>query len=271
MLDAHTITPTTFKEKLRNYSAIFTSISPPRVSSTAFARVFWEHPDIRYYCHEPFEVNYYEGKSLDAVADMINDPLDLHAVDPEHHGAEGQALFIKEMVYQLGDHFPILAHFAVKPIIFLIRNPRLNVSSRIHKKEETGDSRFFPYVETGWELMQARISDCKQHHIPYLVVDASDFRNHPEKIFPQVFEALGLGFSKEMLTWQSYHHVDLDNLEGAHTHLYKRVLGSKGIQPANEPIPELDFFPEEQGFRAHVEVCMDIYERLLQDSNRVLI
>ena len=37
------------------YSDVIVIVSPPRCRSTALARVFWEHPLVRYYAHEPFE------------------------------------------------------------------------------------------------------------------------------------------------------------------------------------------------------------------------
>lgn len=264
------MTQAEFNDKLKDFSSVYTCISPPRVSSTAFARVFWEHPSIRYYCHEPFGVNYHNGKNLDEVAGLINNSLDLHKVDQKYTKKSGSSLFIKEMSFQLGDHFPLLANLAVKPLIFLIRNPKLNISSRISKKEATGGSRFFPYNETGWEQMEIGIAECRAKDIPYILVDASDFRNSPKTIFPQIFGALNLEFSNEMLTWSAYKDLAIDPLDGgSQDHFYERVLGSKGIQPADEIIPDLDSFPEERGLRDHVAKCVEIYENLLQDPNRV--
>ena len=56
---------------------VFVIVSPPRCSSTAVARLLWEQPSVRYYCHEPFEVTYYEGLGLDAVFAKLAAPLDL--------------------------------------------------------------------------------------------------------------------------------------------------------------------------------------------------
>ncbi len=62
------------------YPAIYTIVPPPRCSSTAFARVSWEHPSIRYHCHGPFEVTYYMGQGLDRVGAKLERPLDLEAL-----------------------------------------------------------------------------------------------------------------------------------------------------------------------------------------------
>ena len=69
------------------YPEIVVIISPPRCSSTAFARVFWEHPEVRYYCHEPFEVTYYDDAPLADVAAKLEAPIDLAArYKPEVRG-----------------------------------------------------------------------------------------------------------------------------------------------------------------------------------------
>ena len=44
------------------YDRIVVIISPARCGSTPLARVFWEHPALRYYSHEPFEVTYFDGE-----------------------------------------------------------------------------------------------------------------------------------------------------------------------------------------------------------------
>ncbi len=260
-----------FDSLLGKYNKLYFISSPPRCGSTAFARVFWEHPSVHYYSHEPFEVTYYDGKPLEAVHEKLSHPLDIVPVKngPTEEGAS--SLVIKEMPYQVGENFALAASWARQPIIFLIRDPRLNIHSRIMKKKETGDSIFFPLQETGWELIQKQIVYCDQNNIDYLIVDALDFRNHPSLIFPQVFEKLGLSFSDEMLNWKSAAHIEIDNLDGSHSHLYRKVLSSKGIYPADEPLPDLNDFPEEKGIRAHVSMCMDIYQQLSENSRRLTV
>ena len=128
-------------------------VSPPRCSSTAVARLLWEHPEVRFYCHEPFEVTYYDGLGLDAVADKLSEPLDLAALTSTRPAPGGDALVIKEMPYQVGERFELLAELATRPIVFLVRDPRLAIASRMRKKREVGDSADFPKVETGWRLL----------------------------------------------------------------------------------------------------------------------
>ena len=106
------------------------------------------------------------------------------------------------MPYQVGGCFHLLAALATAPLVFLVRDPRLNIASRIEKKLEVGDSPFFPLVETGWELLQTQIDYCRRHDVPHLIVTAEDFRNRPNQIFPELFSRLDLSYSPEMLSWR---------------------------------------------------------------------
>ena len=255
---------------LSKFSMVYVVVSPPRCSSTAFARVFWEHPSIGYYNHEPFEVTYYDGAPLESVYEKLNNPLDLKSINGGVSDEQGSSLIIKEMPYQVGDHFPLLASWTKKPIIFLIRDPRLNIQSRITKKLEVGDSPFYPFQESGWHLIYEQVQYCKDNDIAYNIVNASDFRNHATSIFSQIFENLSLNFSEEMLSWESLPEVEIDNLEGSHSHLYKKVLSSTSLRPTSEAIPELEFFTSEQGVRDHVIGCIKIYDLLQKDQWRIL-
>ena len=251
------------------HKQIYVIISPPRCSSTAFSRVFWEHPTIRYYSHEPFEVAYYDGKELPVVADKLSKPLDLLNIE-RIQDSSGSSLLIKEMPYQVGEHFPLLFELASKPIIFLIRDPRLNIASRIEKKRMVGENIYFPHIETGWELLQVQISYCEAQGLPYMIVDSTDFRNYPGSIFPQIFAQFMLSFSREMLLWNSCDDiVNLDNLDGKHRHLYARVLNSNALHPATKAIPDLNEFPQVHGIRKHVEFCLEIYSSLKESSHRI--
>jgi hypothetical protein len=234
-----------------------------------FARVFWEQPSVGFYSHEPFEVTYYEGAKLKQVARKLRSPLDLSEIIPKYDTQAGQALVIKEMPYQVGKNFPLLVHMATLPLIFLIRDPRLNIASRIAKKVEVGESPYFPLVETGWELLRKQVDYCRHLAIPYLIADATDFRNYPNSCFAQIFARFGLHFSPDILTWEAQENVVLDNLGGTHDHLYRRVLSSTGLEPATEIVPKLADFPSEQGIRAHVADCLHIYQSLREDVNRI--
>ena len=154
--------------------------------------------------------------------------------------------------------------------MFLMRDPRLNIKSRMEKKKEVGDSPLFPLIETGWKLIESQIKYCQDHNIPYMVVDADDFRNQPEQVFKKIFNHIDLDFSPEMLTWKPRTDIDLDNLDGAHFHLYEEVLTSHRMLPETGSIPPLSYFPDEKGYREHVRECLEIYDKLRNDPARIL-
>lgn len=245
---------------IKKFSDIFLVISPPRCCSTVFARVFWQSPQIKFYSHEPFETHYYENKPINVALKNILEAIDISLMTLGNKVSPG--LVIKEMPYQVGDNFPILANLTSKPIVFLIRDPRLSIESRMKKKVEVGDNPLFPFIETGWELLDSQIGWCKKNGHPYLIVDATDFREHPDIVFPPIFSQLGLIFDISYLKWNKADGVRLDNLNGKHTHLYTRVLTSTGLEPPEEQIPSLNDFPEKSGFRSHVNYCMSIYHKL---------
>jgi hypothetical protein len=250
------------------YENIFVIISPPRCSSTAFSRVFWEQPSIRYYSHEPFEVTYFEGAGLDQVVEKLKNPLDLDSIKKNQYARQSTGLVIKEMPYQVGPDYDLLISLSNHPIMFLIRDPRLNILSRIQKKIEAGQDPDFPLIETGWELIVEQVRYCQKQEIQYLVIDSTEFRNCPDDVFGQIFEEIDLPFSPEMLSWRSTPEVNLDNLGGHHSHLYKRVLKSTGIEPPTERNPSLSEIPERDGFREHLNKCMAIYKSLRIDAQK---
>ncbi|MFA6519129.1 MAG: hypothetical protein WCV93_05820 [Candidatus Shapirobacteria bacterium] len=249
-------------EQIRqNYPNIYLAVSPPRCCSTVFARVFWQSPEVQYYCHEPFETTYYRGDTTEVALRKILNPIDIsHLCDkPKTRGG----LVIKEMPYQVGENFPLLASLTQYPIAFLIRDPRLSIDSRMKKKTEVGASPLFPFIESGWELLAKQIEWCRANQKPYFLVDATKFRQYPHSVFPSVFSCFNLDFDPSYLVWPSANDVNLDNLEGDHSHLYTRVLQSTCLESPTERVPDVTEFPEDRGFRDHVAHCVEIYNSLL--------
>ena len=260
-----------FAQILQKHENIFVIVSPPRCSSTAFSRVFWEQPSVRYYCHEPFETTYYLDQGLDDVEARLHAAIDLQTVKKNVTTINKTSLVIKEMPYQVGDNFLLLADMSTKPIIFLMRDPRLNIASRMNKKVEVGDSPFFPLIETGWELLAEQIALCEEENIPYLIADAAEFRNHPAETFRKIFARLELPFTPETIGWRANKQLHLDNLDGSHSHLYERVLQSHKMEPDTDPIPPVSSFPEQHGLRAHVVECLQIYHELRRLPARIRV
>lgn len=252
------------------YPEIYAIVSPPRCCSTALARVFWEHPKIAYYCHEPFEVTYYRDASLDDVARQLLEPLALAKISCRLAASTAEALLVKEMPYQVGACFPLLTSLATAPLVFLLRDPRLNVASRIKKKLEVGDSPFFPLEETGWELLRRQVDECDRSSIPYVIVHSADVRNRPLAVLPELFARLGLEFDERLISWQACEDVEIDNLGGDHSHLYRSVLASTGLRPETAEPPPVEDFPTEGGLREHLVRCLEIYEELSSSPARIV-
>jgi hypothetical protein len=269
--EAQSIAASRFASIRERHSDIVAIVSPPRCGSTALARAFWEHPAIRYYCHEPFEGTYYVGEGLHSAVANLEGAIDLAGIKRKQAADAADGLVIKEMPYQACENFSLLVALATRHLVFLIRDPRLSIASRMAKKREVGDDPLFPELETGWELVCAQLGWCQEHGVPYAIVDGSDIRNHPVPVLGKLMARLGLGFSEELLRWRSVPALEIDNLEGRHRHLYTRVLGSTGIVPASEPVPPIDHFPREGGFRRHVVKCTKLYQLIRRDPDRITI
>ena len=91
-----------------------------------------------------------------------------------------RALVVKEMTFQVGDAFPLLAELATRPIVFLIRDPRLTVASRMKVLRRSGRPEVFPLRESGWEDLARQLAHVRREGIPHVVVDSSDLRRAPE-------------------------------------------------------------------------------------------
>ena len=189
-------------------------------------------------------------------------PVDLIAVKRNDLHPAADNLVIKEMPYQVGEHLHFLTGLATKPIIFLVRDPRINIASRIKNKLIGGEPAAYPLRESGWHLLQQQIIACRQRGVPFCIIESKDFRNHPEIYLPALFERLNLPFAKKMLSWRKSPSLALDNLDGPHTHLYKKILSSDRLMPDTESPASLDRFLLDNGFRAHVEECLQIYREI---------
>jgi hypothetical protein len=250
------------------YNAVYAILAPPRCASTALARVFWEHPLTLYYCHEPFDVTYHKhGTVRDALSNIEHAQPLVHIKKDKQ--ATGGNLVLKEMTFQVGQNFPVLLSLVTHPLLFLLRNPAASIWSRMQKLQEGGENPNFPPVESGWEDLWEQVMYCQGLELPYLIIDAADFRNAPSVLLKKVFTQLNLSFSEDLLCWRPVAELSLGNLAGTQDHWYQRVLGSDSIQPENEVAPDISCFPEAEGMRNHVRKCLHIYETLCADARRV--
>lgn len=234
-------------------------LGPPRTASTAVSRILWNHERVGWYSHEPFEATWYQGAGPERAAELLEAPD--RVADLGGRGA-GETLVVKEMTFQVGDAFPLLAALATRPIVVLIRDPRLTVASRMKVLRRSGRPEVFPLRESGWEDLARQLAYLRREGIAHVVVDSSDLRRAPEAVVPPLLETLGLTFSPDLLRWQSSEATGLSAVSGSDDPFYQRVLDSQGLEPPAEEIPELSAFPADGGFRQHVAECVEQYREL---------
>jgi hypothetical protein len=268
------------RERLRRvrerHGEVFVIVAPPRTASTALARILWNHAAVGFYSHEPFEPTWYRGVAAEVAAELLEAATPVAELDPRAGGGRagggsapdrspapaGAALVVKEMTFQVGERFPLLAELATRPIVFLIRDPRLSVASRMKVLRRSGRPEVFPLRESGWDDLAWQLDHVRANGIPHLIVDSRDLRAAPERVVPGLLAELGLDYAPELLTWGSSPATGLSAVSGPADPFYQRVLASGGIEAPSEQIPPLERFPETGGFRAHVADCVARYEAL---------
>jgi hypothetical protein len=257
---AHADVAPALAERLRaRHGEVYVLIGPPRTASTAVSRILWNHEQVGFYCHEPFEPTWYEDAPLERAAEL----LDAAAPVAQLGGrGAGRRLVVKEMTFQVGDAFPLLAALATRPLVFLIRDPRLTIASRMKVLRRSGRPELFPLRESGWEDLERQLEHVRRNGIPHVVLDSSELRRAPEALVPPLLARLGLTFTPDLLRWEASAATGLSAVSGAEDPFYRRVLDSKGLEPPAERIPELSAFPTDGGLRAHVAECVERYEAL---------
>lgn len=248
------------------YQDIYIILSPPRCSSTAFSRVFWEHPAIGYYCHEPFDAVYHKRFSLEYALNTINYPMNLTKV--KESSIVGTNLVVKAMTFQVGKYFNLLINLTKKPIIFLIRDPRLSILSRVKMLKQGRNDSDFPITEAGWIDLNYQINHCQESNVPFLIVDSQDFRGYPEIVFQEVFHKLEIPFSKSMLSWKDAGNINLGNLGDAQKHWYYKALSSINMKPENDITLEVDLLSKQM--KDHISACLEIYNNARNNPHTVL-
>jgi hypothetical protein len=245
-------------ERLRErHGEVYVLVGPPRTASTAVARILWNHEQVGFYSHEPFEATWYEGAGVERAAELLSAPEPVG--DLGGRGA-GRALVVKEMTFQVGDAFPQLAALATRPIVFLIRDPRLTIASRMKVLRRSGRPEAFPLRESGWEDLARQLDYVRREGIRHALVDSGDLRRSPETVAAALLERLGLAFTPDLLSWQASSVTGLSAVSGAQDPFYQRVLDSHGIEPPAEAVPDLAEFPD--ALRPHVAACLARYEEL---------
>ena len=134
---------------------------------------------------------------------------------------------------------------------FLIRDPREVIASYMKKREN-------PALEDLGFTQQAEIFDFVRNRTKSVppVVDAKDVLEDPERILRLLCDAVGVQFSRSMLSWPP----GLRETDGIWAkHWYREVAKTTSFQPYR---PRHDKVPER--FSEIYDRCRECYERLYQ-------
>jgi SAM-dependent methyltransferase len=246
---------------LPHFGPIAVILSPPRCGSTVLARSFWQHHLFRWYLHEPCDWAYHVGLGSQpkSIASMLTDRAAVSGLDPR-----GNGVVIKEMTFQARD---AMAEFqvATMPVIFLVRDPRLAVYSRMRRRELDGDVPAFPAKEAGWRDLLEELDVFRQSGKPYVIVNISDIRKNPATMLETLCRHLGLPWDSGMLHWKNLANLRLGNIAGRQNAWYARALTTTGWQPPDENLPSFDIFRKYK-MDAVVLESLSAYQEVLHDA-----
>lgn len=255
-------------------------ISPPRTGSTLIARILWSSGIISHHCHEPFEALYWGNGGEETVENILFKPMEVAtgARQPLAEIALPQdaGLLLKEMTFQLNaEQFLFMAEVSTTPIIFVVRDPRLAAVSRLRIVGELTGAKTFKPEESGWIALQDQINLCKNHNLPYVIVDSGALRRNSTNILQKLANALGV----ETLAshWDNKTGLQLcapevgilmGDVRAHDDPFYRRVLASTSIQPPDQ----VDFNAIEKrltdaGLSDEVKEWLDIYSDVIRDRN----
>jgi hypothetical protein len=229
--------------------------SGPRNISTAMMRAWGNRPDA-FVIDEPFYACYLKatGKKHPGANEVIAaGEADWGKVVTQLTGPtpEGKRIFFqKHMTHHLLPEIDREWLGAVTNC-FLIREPREVIASYTKKRED-------PVLEDLGFMQQAEIFAFVRDHANSVppVVDAKDVLEDPERLLRLLCDAVGVEFSKSMLSWPP----GLRATDGIWAkHWYTEVAKSTSFQPYR---PTRDEVP--QRFRETYERCCECYERLYQ-------
>jgi hypothetical protein len=227
--------------------------SGPRNISTAMMRA-WGNRSDTFVIDEPFYACYLKatGKKHPGADEVIAaGETDWRKVVGRLTGPvpEGKRIFFqKHMTHHL---LPEIDRewLGAMTNCFLIRDPREVIASYIKKRDD-------PALEDLGFTQQAEIFDFvrdRANSVPP-VMDAKDVLEKPERMLQLLCDAVGVEFSKSMLSWP----LGLRGTDGIWArHWYIEVANTTSFQPYR---PTRDELPAR--FRETYERCCECYERL---------
>ena len=229
--------------------------SGPRNISTAMMRAWGNRPDT-VVIDEPFYAHYLRATGIahpgadEVIATGQTDWRKIveRLIGPVANGK--QIFFQKQMTHHLLPEIDREWLGAVTNC-FLIRDPREVINSYIKKREN-------PALEDLGFVQQAEIFDFVRNRTNAVppVIDAKDVLQNPERTLRLLCQAVGVEFSKLMLSWPS----GLRKTDGIWArHWYGEVAKTTSFQsyrPSHNELPE--------SYRELYERCSDYYEKLYQ-------
>ena len=139
--------PGWFSDGLRAcFNPVAVILSPPRSGSTALARSLWQNAAFRCYLHEPFDRAYHDRRAPSPKT-VLGSVLDRAAASSSDGSGKRGGIVIKEMTFQARELAAELIDAATLPVILLIRDPRLALSSRMGRLDADGQPPGFPARE----------------------------------------------------------------------------------------------------------------------------
>jgi Sulfotransferase domain len=229
--------------------------SGPRNISTAMMRAWGNRRDT-VVIDEPFYAYYLRttGKNHPGADEVIAaGEIDWRKIVAQLTGPipNGKRVFFQK---QMTHHFlPEIEQEWLGSVMncFLIRDPREVIASYIKKREDPSleDLGFTQQVEI-FNFVRNRLNS-----IPP-VVDAKDVLENPERTLQSLCDAVGVDFSKSMLSWPP----GLRDTDGIWArHWYTEVAKTTSFQPYH---PTADEVPDR--LREIYERCRECFERLYQ-------
>ena len=229
--------------------------SGPRNISTAMMRA-WGNRDDTVVIDEPFYAYYLKVTGIEhpgadeAIATGETDwrKVVAHLAGPIQNGK--RICFQKQMTHHL---LPEIDRDWLGAVTncFLIREPGEVINSYIKKRED-------PALEDLGFVQQAEIFDFVRSHTNAVppVVDAKDVLQNPEGTLRLLCEAVGVEFSKSMLSWPP----GLRNTDGIWArHWYGEVAKTTSFQPYRPTASEVP-----ARLREIHQQCRECYERLYE-------
>ena len=229
--------------------------SGPRNISTAMMRA-WGNRDDTIVIDEPFYPHYLKVTGIEhpGADEVISSgetdwrKVMAHLTGPIGNGK--RIFFQKQMTHHL---LPEIDREWLGALTncFLIRDPREVIHSYIKKRED-------PALEDLGFVQQAEIFDFVRMRMNVVppVVDARDVLENPERMLRLLCDAVGVEFSKSMLSWPP----GLRDTDGIWAkYWYSEVAKTTSFQPYHPGHHEL---PEK--FAELYERCRDCYQKLYQ-------